>query len=180
VTAAVVLAVAAGGGPQPESQKIAVEDCSTRSEASFPGAFTDSRNLVAGPLAMMGAGEEMVQFFADFGSDSGGQKFQLLVRNGHRVTVKVPRGARQSAGLAYGPLPGGQTSLSDTHHAVKFIACKRGVRSGSSADGQPVTFWSGGVLVSSPQCVPLRVVIDRGKVTRRVIHLGVRDCLAAR
>jgi hypothetical protein len=30
------------------------EDCSTRSEASFPGAFTDARNLVVGPLVLIG------------------------------------------------------------------------------------------------------------------------------
>ncbi len=160
-----------------ETQKVAVENCSTRSQAGFPGAFTDRRNLVVGPLAMMGAGKGRVYFFPEFGSDAGGQKFQLLVRNGHRVTVELSRRTRRDAGLAYGPLGGGQVGLADAHRLVKFIACRRGESSGSSADGRPVTFWSGGVLASSPRCVPLRVFVDGASAARRaVIHLGVRRC----
>lgn len=34
-----------------------VEQCSTRSEANFPGGFTARRNLVVGPLALTGAGQ---------------------------------------------------------------------------------------------------------------------------
>jgi len=126
---------------------------------------------------MIGAGRGRVYFFPDFASDAGGQKFQLLVRNGHRVTVELSRHARQGAGLAYGPLPGGEGSLADAHRVVQFTACRHGVRSGSSADGRPVTFWSGGVMANSPRCVPLRVFVDGASAARRaVIHLGVRRC----
>ena len=126
---------------------------------------------------MIGAGKGRVHFFPGFASDAGGQKFQLLVRNGHRVTVELSRRTRQGAGLAYGPLPGGQASLADTHRVVKFVACGRREPSGSTADGRPVTFWSGGVVVSSPRCVPLRVFVDGASAARRaVIHLGVRRC----
>ena len=190
---AVALALAAAGGsgtavpseaaPAPargevkEGQKVAVENCSTRSQARFPGAFTDRRNLAVGPLAMMGAGKRKVHFFPDFGRDAGGQKFQLLVRNGHRVTVELSPHTRLDAGLAYGPLGGGQAGLADAHRVVKFIACRRGRPSGSSADGRPVTFWSGGVLARSPQCVPLRIFVDGASAARgAVIHLGVRRC----
>jgi hypothetical protein len=160
-----------------ESHKVAVENCSTRSQTRFPDAFTDRRNLVVGPLAMIGAGKGRVYFFPDFGSDAGGQKFQLLVRNGHRVTVEMSRRTRRDAGLAYGPLGGGEVGLADAHRVVKFIACRRGEPSGSSADGRPVTFWSGGVLASSPRCVPLRIFVDGASAARRaVIHLGVRRC----
>ena len=191
---AVALALAAAGGSEtsvpPEAatsptagvevrarQKVAIENCSTRSQADFPGAFTERRNLVVGPLAMIGAGKGRVHFFPDFGSDAGGQKFQLLVRSGHRVTVELSPPTRQGAGLAYGPLGGGDVSLSDAHRTVTFVACRRGEASGSSADGRPVTFWSGGVMASSPQCVPLRVFVDgSGAARRAVIHLGVRRC----
>jgi hypothetical protein len=160
-----------------ERQKVAVEKCSTSSEASFPGGFTDRRNLIVGPLAMVGAGKGRVDFFPDFGSDSGGQKFQLLVRNGHTVTVELSRPTRQDAGLAYGPLGRGEVALADAHRAVEFTACRRGQPSGSSADGRPVTFWSGGVLASSPRCVPLRIFVDGASAARRaVIHLGVGRC----
>jgi hypothetical protein len=152
-----------------------LEDCSTRSEADFPGAFTDLSNLVVGPLVLMGAGGT-----PDFSSGFGGQKFPLLVRNGHRVTVGLSRQTRSGAGLAYGPLPPGEVKLNETHRVVRFIACRRGKPSGSSADGRPVTFWSGGVLARSPRCVPLRVRVDDGDPSPRhsVILLGVQSCPA--
>jgi hypothetical protein len=149
-----------------------VEDCSTRSEADFPGAFTDRSNLVVGPLALMGAGGTPA-----FDSEVGGNKFPLLVRNGHRVTVELSRHTRRGAGLAYGPLPNGEVRLRDAHRVVRFIACRHGNPSGSSADERPVTFWSGGVLARSPRCVPLRVRVDDNDSQRvAVIRLGVARC----
>ena len=148
------------------------EGCSTRSEASFPGAFTDRSNLVVGPLALMGAGGRPA-----FNSEFGGNKFPLLVRNGHRVTVALSRRTRRGAGLAWGPLPHGQVRVRDAHRIVRFIACRHGTPSGSSADGRPVTFWSGGVLARSPRCVPLRIWVDDQRSPRgAVIRLGVRRC----
>lgn len=153
-----------------------VADCSTRSGARFPGAFTRPSNLIVGPLAMIGAGGTP-QFSPVF----GGNKFALLVKAGHRVTIELSPHTRKAAGLAYGPLPQGEVHLRDTHRVVTFIACPRGKASGSSADGQAVTFWSGGVLATSARCVPLQVWIDRARKPRHaVIHLGTRDCRAAR
>ena len=106
-----------------ESQKAAVEKCSTRSEASFPGAFTDRRNLVEWPLAMIGAGKGRVYFFPDFASDAGGQKFQLLVRNGHRVTVELS-GEPGRRRTRLWPASRGQDGLADIHRVVKFVACR--------------------------------------------------------
>jgi hypothetical protein len=153
-----------------------VEDCSTRSAAPFPGAFTNPRNLIVGPLALIGAGGT-----PSIASNSTGtevfQKFPLLVRNGHRVTVELAPNTRRGAGLAYGPLPEGETVLRDTHRVVTFIACRHGQHSGSSADGQPVTFWSGSVLARSSRCVRLLVWVDDERFPRRaVIRLGVPNC----
>jgi hypothetical protein len=149
-----------------------VEDCSTRSEARFPGAFTNPRNVVVGPLVLIGAGGT-----PGWSRTSGGNKFPLLVRAGHRVTVELSTRTRMVAGLAYGPLPEGEVHLRDAHRVVTFIACRRGERSGSSADGRPVTFWSGGVLARSPRCVPLLVWVDAAPSPRRVvIRFGVRPC----
>jgi len=145
-------------------------DCRTRSDADFgPAAFGDSANLVVGPLAMIGAAEftpaSVVRRF-------GGQKYPLLVKAGHSVTIEVPAGARTFAGLGYGPLPQGEITLERAHPRVTFIACKE--RSGSSAEG-PVTFWSGGVVANAPHCVPLDVFVDADAAPRRVfIALGVR------
>jgi hypothetical protein len=150
-----------------------IEDCSTQSVARFPGAFTSPRNLVVGPLVLTGAGGTPA-----FSSSFHGNKFPLLVRAGHRVTVELSRRTRRVAGLAYGPLPQGDVRLSDAHRVVTFVACRsRRPGSQSDADGQPVTFWSGGVLARSPRCVPLLVWVDAERSPRRaVIRLGVPRC----
>jgi hypothetical protein len=172
IAATVVALVAAGATRAGARPRGVIADCSSRSEASFPGAFTNRRNLVVGPLVLIGAGGT-----AWWGRTIGGNKFPLLVRAGHRVTLELSARTRTFAGLAYGPLPQGEIHLRDAHRVVTFIACPRGQRSGSSADGQPVTFWSGGVLAGSPRCVPLLVWVDAASSPRRVvIHFGVRSC----
>jgi hypothetical protein len=149
-----------------------VEDCSTRSWAEFGGAFTNPANLVVGPLALVGAGRPTP---AAVVTRFGGNKFPLLVRQGHIVTVQVPEGARGFAALGYGPLPQGsleETRFHDGHDTVTFLACGPDEPSGSNADG-PVTFWSGFVLVRKPSCVPLDVYVDDESAPRRVeIELG--------
>jgi hypothetical protein len=150
-------------------------DCSTRSEANFPGAFTNANNLVVGPLALVGAGgdtsEKTIRRF-------GGNKFPALVKAGHTVTLALPATVWANAALAYGPLPQGELRLRDGHHAVTFAACRADQPSGSSADG-PVTFWSGGILAARPSCVPLDVFVDDQPAPQRVwLSLG-RQCGAA-
>jgi hypothetical protein len=195
---AVAAALAASGGAQPagpskpsatpmakpavsratirERPRGVVADCSTRSEARFPGGFTDPRNVVVGPLVLIGAGG-MPHFVSSSTRKAGGNKFPLLVRNGHRVTVELSPRTRRDAGLAYGHLPEGEVRLRDAHRVTTFIACRRGERSGSSADGRPVTFWSGGLLARSSRCVPLLVWLDAAPAPRRVVvRLGVRRC----
>ena len=135
------------------------ETCSTRSEATFPGAFTDHRNFVLGPLALIGGAYTDAETVREF----GGQKFPLLVKAGHTVTVALAPDARAIAGLAYGPLPEGETRLRDTHRAVTFVACR----------GR-TTFWSGAVLTRMPVCLPLDIAVDGGRPRRVAIPLGAR------
>jgi hypothetical protein len=126
-------------------------------------------------LALVGAGGTP-QFVWDSTGKEGFQKFPLLVRENHRVTVELSQRTRRGAGLAYGPLPQGEVHLRETHRVVTFIACRSG-HSASKADGQPVTFWSGGVQARSPRCVPLLVWVDtQPSPSRTVIRLGVRNC----
>jgi hypothetical protein len=159
-----------------EHRDRATESCATQSGADFPHAFTDPWNLVVGPLSLIGAGGSPGFAWNSRGTE-GFQKFPLLVRAGHRVTVELSARTRLGAGLAYGPLPQGETYLRDTYRVVTFIACGRGQHSSSSADGQPVTFWSGSVLARSPRCIPLRIRMDGERTPRRaVIRLGVRRC----
>jgi hypothetical protein len=151
-----------------------VEDCSTRSMASFPGAFSDPNNVVVGPLVLVGAADTPARTVRDV----GGNKFPALVKAGHRVTVALSRRARRVAGLGYGPLPEGvELSPRDGHRVVTFIACQPGEASGSTADGQAVTFWSGSVLTSSPRCVPLEVWVDSEPSPHlTALRMGVPRC----
>jgi len=179
-TAAPMAAPTAARAATRERPRGVVEDCSTRSKASFPGGFSNPRNLLVGPLVLIGAGG-MPAFGLSSDRRDGGNKFPLLVRVGHRVTVELSRHTRKVAGLAYGPLPEGEVHLRAAHRVVTFIACRRGEHSGSSADGRPITFWSGGVVARSPRCVPLLVWVDDALSPRRaVIRLGVSRCRVAR
>jgi hypothetical protein len=142
-----------------------VEDCATRSLASFPGAFKDPDNVVVGPFVLVGAASTPPETVREF----GGEKVPALVRRGHRVTVALSRRTRRVAGLGYGPLPEGvELQARDGHRVVTFIACRRGAR---------VTFWSGFVLTASPRCVPLEVWVDAEPSPRRVaLPMGVSRC----
>jgi hypothetical protein len=162
--------------PSPMHPRRAVESCATQSGARFPHAFTSPRNLVVGPLAITGAGGSPTFAWNSRGTE-GFQKFPLLVRVGHRVTLELSARTRLGAGLAYGPLPQGETYLRDTYRVVTFIACTRADQSQSSADGRPVTFWSGSILARSPRCIPLLIWVDDERMPRRaLIRLGVRSC----
>jgi hypothetical protein len=164
----------AAGAAVDRAARASREDCSTRSEANFPGAFTSSRNLVVGPLVLIGGAYTDPRTVREF----GGNKFPLLVKAGHSVTVRLARSARTSAGLAYGtdgPLT--TTKLRDTYDSVTFVACRPGTGppSGSYADGASVTFWSGFVLTRAPACVPLDIYLDGAPSPRRVgLPLGRR------
>jgi hypothetical protein len=149
----------AGGPAAPASAPLADAraNCSTQSQADFPGAFTDPRNLVVGPLVMIGAaGFTDARTVREF----GGNKFPLLVRAGHTVTVRV-----DGAGLSYGGVPEGRS--------ITFTGCRPG-RAASHADGAEVTFWSGFVRTRAPACIPLDVSADGAPARRVTISLGVR------
>jgi hypothetical protein len=141
-----------------------VEDCSTRSQASFPGAFSDPDNVVVGPLVLVGAAATPASTVREF----GGNKFPALVKAGHRVTLALSRRIRRIVGLGYGPLPQGvELSPRDGHRVVTFIACQPG--------RAPVTFWSGFVLTRRPACIPLEIYVDGADAPLRAgLPLGRR------
>ncbi len=176
---AVVLLVAGGSDPSTAADRAppageARTGCANQSSAKFPGAYADRRNLVVGPLAFVGGATFTT---AETARRFEGNKFPVLVRAGHTVTVSVVPGARRTASLGYGPLPQGHVGPRDGHHTVTFVACSA-AESRSSAGG-PVTFWSGFVMVSEPGCVPLDVYVDGASRPRRVrIELG-RRCAKA-
>jgi predicted small lipoprotein YifL len=138
--------------------------CSSRSFARFPGAFTNPANLVVGPLALVGGATPTSAATVEA---VGGQKYPLLVRAGHEVTVELPPAIHGRAALGYGPLPQGEITVADGHERVTFTACD---------DGGDPTFWSGFLLASEPACVPLDVFVDDEATARRAeVELG-RAC----
>jgi hypothetical protein len=160
-------------------------DCARRSEANFPGAFADPRNVVVGPLVLVGAAYTSASVVREF----GGNKFPLLVKAGHTVTVRLPRAVRGAVGLAYSGLgkrrlPQGKTRLRDAADTMTFVACEPGAPSaryrregpsGSYADEEQVTFWSGFVVARAPRCVPLEVHVDDAPAPHRIgLSLGRR------
>jgi hypothetical protein len=155
-------ALGAGSATHPTG---AVETCATQSGASFPHAFSSRDNLVAGPLALIGAGR-----FTDATTVRRfhGNKFPALVAPGHTVTIELPPTTRRFASLAYG------SHSRNGHRVMTFRSCDRH-DAASDADGRPVTFWSGFVQATRPACVRLRIWVDRERAPRRAsIALGKR------
>jgi hypothetical protein len=157
----------------------AFETCGSRSEADFGRPFEDPRNLVVGPLVLVGGAEFTP---ASVVRSVKGQKYPVLVRAEHRARIVVPLEARGFAGLGYGPLPQGEITLKEAHKAVTFIACPADepAYSGVRPTVGATTFWSGFVIAHEPHCVPLDVYVDDDPAPRRIVlELGVRPCAGA-
>lgn len=149
--------------------------CPMQSEADFPNAYVDPRNLVVGPLALVGAGAPTS---AETVARFGGNKFPLIVKVGHTVTISVLPSAHGVAALAYGGnLPHGRSlTVRDGFQTETFVACRADEPTSSTAGaGEPVTFWSGFVLAARPVCVPLDVSVD-DRTARRVDLSMVLPC----
>src|SRR3954462_1088471 len=95
--------------------------CANQSGAEFPGAYRDPANLVVGPLAWVGA---RGQADAD-GSLDGGYRWKqpVLVRPGHKVTIRVGAAAAGFARLTY--THGSGWAFGGGVRAVTFHACSR-------------------------------------------------------
>ena len=133
--------------------------------------FTRRQNLVLGPLAI-----ERGAVVWQYNEDVGGDKLFVYVRGGYRVTLELLPAARRDAGLVFGRFSNPNVRLEDARRVVSFVACRRGERTGRF-DGWPVTSWVGGLLISSPRCVPLLIWIDDERTPRRaVIRFGVQTC----
>ena len=152
-------AASAEGGRQ-------IRRCSQQSGSGFTGPYTDPGSLVVGPFAWLGARRRGVDGALE---DTYRWKQPVLVKPGHTVTLKIAARARAVAGLTFG---GGDWSFRKTYAVVVFHACPAS-KAISLADGEPVTFWSGGIVLTRPAaCVPLEIRIDRGPVQRRAVRIG--------
>jgi hypothetical protein len=148
-----------------------VEDCSRISGVGARRDFWIRSSLVVGPLALR-RGANPWAYRVE------GEKLFVVVRGGHRVTLELSRRTRQDAGLVFGKFRNANVRLGEARRVVTFIACQRGEwPAGSIPDGWPVSGWVGGLLASSPRCVPLLIWVDDEPSPRRaVIRFGVPSC----
>ena len=170
---ATVTTVACGAtAAAPARPEGAPATCRHQSSAGF---HKSARNLVVGPLVLVGAREysspAVIRRF-------GGQKYPAVVLAGHRVTVELSPSVRRSTSLLYADdnrnLPDGERTVRDGHRVVEFRAC-RSHRALSSYDGRKATFWSGFVLTTVPRCLTLRGWVDDERTPRHArIPLGKR------
>ncbi len=178
----VAMAAASGCGDDAEAVKPAtpaVVGCAEQSGARFPAAYTTPGNLVVGPLAIIGgvgAGALTPNEINRYGR--GWWKMPVLVRAGHKVTITIRPSGRRDARLAYThPADGRRATIRNTpYDEMTFTACS-GRRSQSSADGRPVTFWSGGFVYRKlPVCIPLKIAIDGRAPVQRSLSLADPGC----
>jgi hypothetical protein len=182
VAVAAAVSVAACGTGQRKTATVVppvaatVNDCATRSQAAFPHAYTDPGNLVVGPAVIVGGSEAGRTDPAMVRPAGPGWKMPVLVLAGRRVTIRIRPPGRLDARLDYQSATPAQP-LRELPYEVTFIACKPNERSGSDADGRPVTFWSGGFQFRKlPICVPLEFGIDGRRQVRWSLSLGKGGC----
>jgi len=173
VLAPLTAVVLVGGAvaAEPRRPQGAPATCRHQSSAGFPKS---ARNLVVGPLVLVGAREysspEVIDAF-------GGQKYPALVLAGHRVSIELSRSVRRTS-LLYADdhwrLPDGERTVGDGHRVVDFRACATG-RGLSRYGRRKATFWSGAILTTVPRCLTLRIWVDDERTSRRArIPLGKR------
>ena len=159
--------IAAAGGRPSHGQAT----CAHQSSGGFPDAYTSSRNLVVGPLVLVGgrgySPPEIVRRF-------GGQKYPALVVPGHTVRIALSPRARRTNALTYADSLHSARRLDDGLRVVTFHACERR-NARSDAGGRAVTFWSGFILASTPRCLHLKIWIDGASKPRRArVPIGRR------
>jgi hypothetical protein len=138
--------------------------CEQRSMASFPNAYRDPRNIVVGPVAIVEGGQAGKASSAAIIADIGWWKSPMLLRAGEEAVLSVAWESRDVATLTFGSAEG---------RAIRFVACSAEERSGSDADGHPVTFWSGGFVPRRvPGCVGLDLWIGDAPARRLRVPFG--------
>jgi hypothetical protein len=169
VALATALILLAGATPAAAAPRLI--GCNDRSEGEFRRS---ARDVAIGPFTLAG-GRGYTSGAADWIRDNGYAKMPLLLRPGHRVTLRIPASARPHVGLYYGAHADGENRFADSETALTFRSCRSGV-SRSRLAGREVSFWSGGLITDGTTlCVALSIRIDGGPLRRVRLPVG-RDC----
>ena len=151
--------------------------CADRSQAQFPRAFSDPDNALVGPWALLGAYSATGPSADAWLREHGFWKMPVVLRLGRSVTVTVPVGLRDRAGLYYRTTGDGSDRFANRRFRIRFRACAAGTGRATQTDRGPTTFWSGGAVTNSvPLCLPLRVRVAGGPTRTIRVALGTRAC----
>ena len=166
--AAAVLAAIAIGPPAAEAaDRPLVKTCAQQSFAGFAGAYADSRNLVVGPLAWVGARAQ------DYDGSYEGRyrwKMPMLMKPGRRATVRIGAAAAGFARLSFGT---GHWDFARSHRRVTFAGCPAAEAGSPIGGGRRATFWSGGLTALRTNfCLPLEIRFAGGAIRRREVPMG--------
>lgn len=131
--------------------------------------------VTLGPVTFIGLRE----WAHNFPSRRNGRLFLLkvlvVVDNGARVTVVIPRSARRTGGLDY-ELGSAARRIAGAQSAVTFKACAPGRSGPSGGDGRRTQF-AGYFVVTRRRCLPVLVAQAPGAPVRRiVVSLGAGRC----
>jgi hypothetical protein len=160
---ALIASVLAATAPAAAAPDTGRATCEHQSEASFPGAYRNRRNLRVGPLVLVGGRTDDTP---ETIRNLGGQKYPALVAAGHTVKIEISRRARRTHSFSYADSTHGTRDVERGVRAVTFERCSRR-EADSDASGRRVTFWSGFILAAAPRCLSVKVWVDGARTPRR-------------
>jgi hypothetical protein len=172
-----VLVLIAAGDHADASAPIRTVACGDASIGRFNHPYEGAVNVVAGPLALVGAGTLAQRATAAEIERVGGYKIPLLLRPNRSAVVSIDPRDRDVARLFYFHANYKRPAFRTLPGAQRFQSCAPRAGANSKADGSPVTFWSGFfMLKTAPTCVRVKVAIDREPARVRTLRFGTSRC----
>lgn len=132
----------------------------------------DRHDLVVGPALMRGArrySRERPSTFEPRRGRDGVAKIGVVIRRNTRLVLSIDPRDRKIAGLTYTAGGRGVERVADANAAVRFRSCFRDAPSG----------FPGGIVVSGPSCVRVRLAVNGQPPVTRKVELGRDACNVA-
>lgn len=164
-----------------------VVGCSAPRIVSAPHPSWRRGSVIAGPAAILGLRGYAKAPRATFDPVADGRfpavRAAVQVMGDRDVTIAIPKGHRDHAGLVYDGLlwsrsPAGGYRTSEGHDVVRFEACAPiRCRPRPQRCGNPYTTYGGTIIVGRARCLPLDFYIEgRQRPIRRVVSFAAGDC----